>query len=304
MDLPVESVCAGMIVAQDVYYKGDVKLISKGTVLTEQHIEKLRNHGISYIEITNTQFSDYCMWNKTLVTKPFRISERAPVLSEKELRTVLGNVSVFSGFSQEQISFIIKHSTRTKYAPHTLLFRENDQGDTFLIILRGSVKIFIRNNQGKELVLSVLKVGDSFGELSLIDGQPRSASAATLEETELLHFTRAKFFELLNDNPKLAQGIMVELSRRLRKTNSQIGDLVFHDARYRILKNLILMANRFGKRKGDTIYVKMPLNHDELAQMAAVDRMELNEVIRDLENKRILWMKENSYEIHLNNILC
>lgn len=254
--------------------------------------------------VIDTQFSDRCMLKGKSVTKSVCLNGQGPALTEGSLRTALRNVPVFSAFDQEQISFIIRNSTRTKHVAHTLLFREKDQGDTFLIILKGSVKIFIRNCQGKEIVLSVLTAGDSFGELSLIDGQPRSASATTLEETELLQFSREKFYELIYANPKLAQGIMVELCQRLRNTNSQIGDLVFHDARYRVFKNLIHMANRFGKRKGDIIYVKMPLNYEELAQMAIVDRKELDEVIRDLENKRILLMKEKSYEIHLKNILC
>ncbi len=216
---------------------------------------------------------------------------------------ILKKVPLFTKLSEDHLELIVKHSNRRKIAAHTLLFRENDPGSFFLVILKGSIKIYTNNKTtGEEKILSIFKAGDSFGELSLIDGKPRSASAQTLEETILLSIARDDFMRLLKDDFNITQAIMIELSIRLRETNQHVNDLTFLDPRTRIIKNVIQLANRLGSRDHDIIYANMPLNNDELSQMAGVTKKELSEVIRELETSGVLSMEMNSFILNLSKV--
>lgn len=217
--------------------------------------------------------------------------------------TILKKVPLFSQLDDEHVELLLKYSQRQKIDAHTLLFRENDPGTTFLVILKGSIKIFAKNKStGEEKILSIFKAGDSFGELSLIDGKPRSASAQTLEESIILSITRDDFMRLLKEDFSITQAILIELSKRLRETNQHVNDLIFLDPRTRIIKNLIQLANRLGHRDNDIIYANMPLNYDELSQLAGVTKKELSEVIRELEERGVLSMQLDTFILHLNKM--
>jgi CRP/FNR family cyclic AMP-dependent transcriptional regulator len=199
----------------------------------------------------------------------------------------LKQVPLFSQLNEEQINMISAVCVRKNYKAGTVLFQQNEPGNTFYIVFSGSVKIFTSHN-GEEKVLSMFKSGDSFGELSLIDGKPRSASSQTLEDCSLITLTAQNFLEILKTNFEINLCIMRELCQRLRDTNQHVNDLTFLDARTRILKNLIMLANKHGVREGNLIKIRVALNYDELAQMSNVQKPILMQVLRDLQEKQIL----------------
>lgn len=215
---------------------------------------------------------------------------------------LLKTVSFFNKLNDEQLSKIYSHCHKKSYPVGTLLFREGDQGNVFYIMLSGSVKIFTSNHSNEEKILSVFKAGDSFGELSLIDGKPRSASAATLEDSTMYALSSYDFLDLMRDHFDIALGIMQELGQRLRDTNQHVHDLTFLDARTRVVKNLIVMANKSGKRTGNVIAIKMALNYNELARMAGVTHKVLTEVIRDLQDKKLLALADHGFVIDLSKL--
>lgn len=214
----------------------------------------------------------------------------------------LQKVSLFAGLNDDQLKSIEAACTRKTYQPGTVLFHEKDLGAMFYIIIQGSIKIYTSNQSGEEKILTILKAGDSFGELSLIDGKPRSASAKTLETSVLYTLSADDFLRLLKSNFEMTRSIMAELCHRLRDTNQHVHDLTFLDARTRVIKNLILLANRHGKRVGSSITFKMALNYDELARMAGVTKEPLIEVIRDLESKEILKISPTEFTLNLANL--
>ena len=142
------------------------------------------------------------------------------------------------------------------YKPVTFYFPEKDStAHVFYMVFSGSVKIYHNESAPvrRKYYLSV-KSGESFGELSLIDGKPRSASAQTLENCVLLYIDRTKFLDLLRTHFDITFGIMQELSNRLRDTNQHVFDLTFLDARTRVIKSLIKLANKHGMRNGSKDY--------------------------------------------------
>jgi CRP-like cAMP-binding protein len=211
----------------------------------------------------------------------------------------LKKVSLFDNLNDEQLENIVRIAQRRTFAPGTVLFQEKDLGQTFYVVLAGSIKLYTRSASGEEKVLSVVNPGESFGELSLLDGRPRSASAQTLEATTVLELSSQAFMNLLQAHFDITRGILTELCRRLRQTNEQVNDLTFLDGRTRVLKNLILLANRNGKRDGQIISMHMALNYDELAQLAGVTKQVLTEVLRELEIRGVLQFGINEYRLNL-----
>ncbi|HZG58051.1 Crp/Fnr family transcriptional regulator [Paenibacillus sp.] len=216
--------------------------------------------------------------------------------------SLLHQVPLFKHLSEEQLTRLSEICNRKGFKAGTVLFREKEPGDVFYIIVSGSVKVFTSNAGGEEKILSVFQAGDNFGELSLIDGKPRSASAQVLEDSMFLTLRGNEFIQLLKAHPDMSLSIMQELCRRIRETNEHVYDLTFVDARTRVLKNLIIFANKNGMRNGNTINIRIALNYDELARMAGVTKTVLMEVIRDLERIQILNSTAHGFSLDLSKL--
>jgi CRP/FNR family cyclic AMP-dependent transcriptional regulator len=211
----------------------------------------------------------------------------------------LKKVSLFDNLNDDQLMHVLKIANRKTIDPGSILFHEKEMGKTFYVVLTGSIKLFTKSSTNEEKVLSLVNSGESFGELSLLDGRPRSASAQTLEKTTVLELSSDHFMDLLQSHFDITRGILTELCRRLRETNDHVNDLTFLDGRTRVIKNLITIANKYGQRDGNIIFVSMSLNYDELAQMAGVPKSILTDVIRELGNRGVLQFGSNDYSLNL-----
>jgi len=211
---------------------------------------------------------------------------------------ILKKVPLFSSLTEEQLEVIGTHCKGKTFKNGHLLFKEKDQGADFYVVMSGSVKIYTSNG-GEDKILSLFKTGDSFGELSLLDGKPRSASASVVEDSVLLTLDKFSFLHVLKENFDIASAIMQELCQRLRDTNQHVHDLTFLDSRTRILKHLIQMANKHGVRQGTTISLRIVFNFDELSRMAGVKKDTFMEVIRDFQTKSILVVTDEGFTIDL-----
>lgn len=291
----VDHVQAGMKVGSDIYSESGIKLLAKGMAITEQHIQMLRSHRIREIDIDGEAPGPD--------SRPLKARPIDPIQQAKEEKAKLGqlirHIPLFSSLSPEHIALLAERVDKQEQDAQTVLFRENDPGDSFFVVLSGSVKIYKQSKEGGEKILAVFNAGDSFGELSLIDGKPRSASAQTLENTELVVMSRDHFLDMLRNHFDLNLVIMTELVQRMRDTNEQISDLMFYDVRTRVIKSIVKLANRFGERSEHTVLVKMPLDRHELSQMAGVNIRELNEVLSDLGERQLVSMHANHFELNL-----
>ncbi|WP_168735442.1 Crp/Fnr family transcriptional regulator [Cohnella fermenti] len=214
----------------------------------------------------------------------------------------LRKVPLFDGMTDEQLERVLQIATKRTLSAGTVLFREKEPGDRFYVILHGSIKIYNRSSSGEEKVLTALADGESFGELALLDGRPRSATAQTLERTMLLEISSDSFMGLLREHFDMVRCILKELSRRQRATNEHVNDLTFLDDRTRILKNLILLANKHGRREGSSIIFRVSLNYEELSRMAGVSISALRESLLELEIKGILLIRDQEYRLQLDKL--
>ena len=166
---------------------------------------------------------------------------------------LLGRMPVFAGLSDEARGALAERLTRRPERRSSVIFEEGEPGDRVFLILAGKMKISRRSTDGRENLLAVLGPGDIFGELSLFDPGPRTATATALTDVELASLEHSSLKPWLTDRPEAAELLLRVLARRLRRTNEAMGDLVFTDVPGRVAKQLLDLAERFGVPGSDRI---------------------------------------------------
>ena len=203
-------------------------------------------------------------------------------------REVLRTVPIFSELSDEDISSLAHLALRKRYPKDTVVFFENEEGDFFFTILEGRIKVTILGDDGREVILSVLGPGDFFGEMALLDNEPRSATAIAVEESELLSLHRSDFQSVLNDNKSITSALIRVLSARLRRANHQISTLALLDVYGRVARVIVDMAREEGKRLRDGRIAFRRATHQEIANRIGTTRETVTRMLKDLERQGLI----------------
>lgn len=203
-------------------------------------------------------------------------------------REVLRTVPIFSELSEEDISSLAHLALRKRYPKDTVVFFENEEGDFFFTILEGRIKVTILGDDGREVILSVLGPGDFFGEMALLDNEPRSATAIAVEESELLSLHRNDFQSVLNDNRSITSALIRVLSARLRRANHQISTLALLDVYGRVARVIVDMAREEGKRLRDGRIAFRRATHQEIANRIGTTRETVTRMLKDLERQGLI----------------
>ncbi len=140
-----------------------------------------------------------------------------------DLILFLDKVDIFRELSLEELGQIAAIAETHQFEPGETLFRPGDPGDNAYIIVSGRIELFLEDERGRRQSLTCLDPGTCFGEMALMDGEPRSAGAAVQEKALLMLLGREDFLRVMNRYPSIAQGIIAQLSRRLRRTNRQLN---------------------------------------------------------------------------------
>ncbi|SHK79715.1 Crp/Fnr family transcriptional regulator [Fibrobacter sp. UWB12] len=162
---------------------------------------------------------------------------------------LLKGVELFSELNEEQLGMIanlviVKNFNRDE----TVVLEGDDSVQALYLIATGSVQVYMTGIDGRETILSFLERGDFFGEMSLIDGEPRSASVRTVTDATLLVIHRESFLSLIRKTPEIAMALMSELCKRLRKANKQIGSLSTMSVSGRVAGTLLNLMQERGVR--------------------------------------------------------
>tara|TARA_A100001011_G_scaffold331856_1_gene358525 strand:- start:17453 stop:18133 length:681 start_codon:yes stop_codon:yes gene_type:complete len=208
---------------------------------------------------------------------------------------LLLNVPIFSNLDDNQISFILSKMTKKNYSKSEIILMEDEVGDTFFIILEGSVKVTRDSEDGREVILAVLSSGNFFGEISLLDGKTRSANAIAVEKTSLMILKRNDFLQLINEIPQISISLLSELAKRIRKTDEQVENLAFSDAEKRIGISILSLSEQLGVIKNGLVKIpKLPF-HQDIANMSGTSRETVSRMLKLLETKKLI--KRNSHEL-------
>lgn len=179
-----------------------------------------------------------------------------------------------------------------------VLFRKDSEGNTLYIIISGKIKIVLPSTLGEELVLAVFSDGDFFGEMSLLDGMPRSADAVALEKTELLSLEGSDFITFLQHSQGALKAVLRSLSLRLRKTDDLLEDTCFLNVSGRLAKKLVQMVEERGALENNQASFELSLTQSELANMISASRESVNKELRTLREKGLISVEKGLLKIH------
>ena len=198
---------------------------------------------------------------------------------------VLARAGLFQGVAEEARDALTSALSYADYTRGETVFAEGEQGDTLYIVLSGKVKVGRKAADGRENMLSVMGPSDMFGELSLFDPGPRTATATVLTDARLASLAHTSLRPWISDRPEIAEQLLRVLARRLRRTNDALADLIFTDVPGRVAKNLLQMAGRFGTRDGGVLRVTHDLTQEELAQLVGASRETVNKALADFASR-------------------
>ncbi len=144
--------------------------------------------------------------------------------------SMLAEVPVFSLLDQDERATLAALLESEKYTKGQTIFREGDAGDSLYVVLTGQVQVFTENKEGERIVLSENENSDVFGEISMLDGGPRTASAIAVEDSEVLRLNREGLQQLVSDHPHAALDLLTVMGRRLRRTDELLRTHVARNA--------------------------------------------------------------------------
>ena len=198
---------------------------------------------------------------------------------------MIKNIPMFADLRDDILEKIYNLMQRRVYKRNNMILMEEDFGDTLFILNKGSVKITRLSDDGREVILSILGEGDFFGEMSIFDGESRSANVVALEDSEVYILKRGDFIDLLEKHPKIAIALLQELATRLRKSDQQIEGLSLSDAENRIGMTISRLAEELGVIKmGQVVIHNLPYQQD-IANMAGTSRETVSRMLTLLQRK-------------------
>jgi CRP/FNR family transcriptional regulator len=201
---------------------------------------------------------------------------------------------LFVGLDDETASLLAAALTTRAVVRGHIVFQEGEKGDRLFVVLEGKVKISRAAADGRENLLAVLGPGEMFGELSLFDPGPRTATATAITESTLASLDHDDLRPLLFAQPTVAVQLLRALAERLRRTNEAMADLVFTDVPGRVAKALLDLAERFGDESSDGILVRHDLTQEELAQLVGASRETVNKALSEFANRGWLRLEGRS----------
>lgn len=198
-------------------------------------------------------------------------------------REFLKSVPLFSRLGEASLDAILRLTRRKRFRKDEIIFHEKEMGDSLFVILHGRVKVAIFGDDGKEVTLSVLSEGDFFGEMSVLDLEPRSATVIAEADCEVLSLQRDDFLRSLEQDPGMSKSLIQVLADRLRKANHQISTLALLDVYGRVARVIQELAEEEGKRlKDGRVVVRRP-THIDIAHRIGSSRETVTRMMRDLE---------------------
>ena len=200
---------------------------------------------------------------------------------------VLKTVPLFASFQEEQLRVLTTMVTRKSAPRSTTIMAGGDPTDSLYIVLSGRLKVMMSDSEGKEVILAILGPGEFFGEMGLIDDEPRSATVISIEPCELLSIAKRDFKKYMAENFDMTMAVMRGLVKRLREADRKIGSLALLDVYGRVARLLLDMAENVD---GEKVVTKR-LPKQDIAKMIGASREMVSRVMKDLQTGGYIEMR-------------
>lgn len=211
---------------------------------------------------------------------------------------VLKRVPLFTDLSEAELARFAEVTREREYPKNSVIVFEDDPGDALYIVSTGQVKVVLIGEDGREVILSVLDDGDFFGEMALIDDEPRSAHVIAMRDSHLLVLRREDFQAQLEQHPQIALKVLRVLVQRLRRADEKIGGLVLLDVNGRVAQLLLDLAEEGGGPK-----ITRRLTHHTIAQMIGSSRETVSRAMRELVERGYIEVSRREITIRQRDAL-
>jgi len=206
-------------------------------------------------------------------------------MAQKNDAEVIRRAPLFTALDDAAATTLRESMTQVKVTKGHTLFKEGDAGDRLFVVVEGKLKLGTSSGDGRENLLSILGPGDMFGELSLFDPGPRTATATAVTDSRVLALANDQVIGWVTAHPQVSLQLLKRLARRLRRTNEVLADLVFADVPGRVAKAIMDLGERFGTKKDDGLHVNHELTQEELAQLVGASRETVNKALADFAGR-------------------
>jgi len=214
--------------------------------------------------------------------------------SRSQVLEALGSVDLFAAVPPRELESLAGEMRERSFPKGSTVVREGRAGSGYMYVIReGQVSVSKLSKDGRETILDFLGVGDFFGEMALLDGEPRSASVRTLCESRMLVLSEAALLKALRGSPELALALIRELSRRLREVDEQVGGLHFHDVGERTRRALQRVSQEQASVEG--FRVTPELTHQQIADMVGIHRETATRALKELAKQGWLQREGKRY---------
>jgi len=200
----------------------------------------------------------------------------------------LADLPLFAGMAPADLSGLAGRLGRMALAPGCTLMSAEQPGEIAYIIQAGTLRVLLADADGSELTLALLGAGEIVGEMALIDDDVRSATVVAIEPVSLFWIDRATFAYYRQYVPRLVDNLTRILAQRLRRTNEQLLALATLDVTGRVARQLLLLAEAYGRLEADGIHIHLRLTQDDLAQLVSATRVRVNQAIGQFKRQGIL----------------
>ncbi len=196
----------------------------------------------------------------------------------------LGAVRIFRHLGRDDLMKVAKIARRRPVTPHTVVFFEGNRADAFFIVLSGSLKVFQTARDGRIKILGTLGPGETFGELAMLEGQPRSASVEAITCVELLVIRRNDCRKLAAETPGILWGMLESVCARLRAQNDSELGAAFESTTLRVSKAVLKLAEKHGTKTDAGVHIPRAFGTEDVAEMAASTVERAQRVLEKLED--------------------
>lgn len=218
-------------------------------------------------------------------------------LGADQVIALLGRTMLFGSLPAANLAGLEPACTQRSYARAQFVYHQGDPGDRLFIVAAGRVKVLYTSEQGDEMVLATLGVGDTFGELAVLDGSARSASVITVTPTVVFMITRAALLEVVSSSPEFVDAVFAGLGGTVRRLTEQASDLASLDLGGRLAKLLYRLAEERGRAREEAV-LDLQLNQSEIASMVGASRPAVNRTLQSLVTRGVLSVDGQMIVLH------
>jgi len=215
----------------------------------------------------------------------------------EDIRKMMARNRLFNHLNDEEMDALLPHVQVRSYKPNQTIFLKNDPGISVMGVINGRVKISNVSSDGREVVLNIIDPGTFFGEIALLDGKDRTATATAMENSDILVLQRRDFLPFLETHPHWAIKLIEVLCNRVRLTTELVEDSAFLTLPTRLAKRLVWLAEHYGHKTENGTRIELKLTQRELGGLVGLSRENINRQLRSWHKEGLIHMDSGTITI-------